>query len=119
MPEFEQDPAMEMLSKDLARKYQQQGGPCMEMPRYKCHKVVHALKIASIAFDRDKAQQEGRETDGGAIITPADDGYAPFPVDFAYVRKHNPQAGGYYVIYEDGYQSFSPAKAFEDGYTRI
>ena len=35
------------------------------------------------------------------------------------VEKHNPEAGGYYVVYEDGYKSFSPAKAFEEGYTRI
>ena len=75
-----------------------------KMPRYQCHKQVHALKIA--AFD-------------GAIITPADEGYAPFVVTEDYVRKHNPEAGGYYVVYDDGYKSFSPAKAFEEGYTRI
>jgi hypothetical protein len=27
--------------------------------------------------------------------------------------------GGYYVVYEDGYKSFSPASAFENGYTRL
>jgi hypothetical protein len=30
-----------------------------------------------------------------------------------------PLPGDYLVIYEDGYRSISPAKAFEDGYTRI
>lgn len=30
-----------------------------------------------------------------------------------------PAAGGYYVVYEDGYQSYSPAKAFEDGYAPV
>jgi hypothetical protein len=30
-----------------------------------------------------------------------------------------PQPGGYFVVYKDGYKSFSPAKAFEEGYTRI
>ena len=30
-----------------------------------------------------------------------------------------PHVGGYYVLYEDGYESFSPAKAFEEGYTRF
>ena len=53
------------------------------------------------------------------MITPEDPGYAPFSIDAAYLRKHNPQAGGYYVVYADGYKSFSPAEAFEDGYTRI
>ena len=90
-----------------------------EMPKYKCRKEVHALKIAAIELDSTKAKAEGRETDGSAIITPADQGYAPFKVDHAYVHKHNPEVGGYYVVYDDGYKSFSPAKAFEDGYTRM
>ncbi|MES2319994.1 MAG: hypothetical protein V4631_21140 [Pseudomonadota bacterium] len=33
--------------------------------------------------------------------------------------KHHPHAGGYFVVYEDGYSSFSPAPAFEAGYTEI
>lgn len=91
-----------------------------ELPKYRSHKTVLALKIASIEFDSDKAHVENRETDGGATITPADYGYAPFKVDEAYVRKHSPKAGGYYVVYPgDGYKSWSPAEAFEDGYTRI
>lgn len=91
-----------------------------EMPRYKSHKTVWALKIKSIQFDWELAkQEENRETDGSATITPEELGYAPFKVDHAYVHKHNPEAGGYYVVYPDGYKSFSPAKAFEDGHTRI
>jgi hypothetical protein len=31
--------------------------------------------------------------------------------------KPAPQAGMYMVVYEDGYISFSPAEAFEAGYT--
>ena len=87
-----------------------------EMPRYRCHKEVWALKIKSVVRD---GAGEARETDGTAIITPQDEGYAPFKVDAAYVAKHNPQAGGYYVVYDDGYKSWSPAQAFEEGYTRI
>src|SRR5947207_3436546 len=90
-----------------------------EMPKYKCHKEVHALKIAAIALDSERAKAENRETDGSAIITPADQGYAPFKVAHAYVHKHKPEVGGYYVVYSDGYESFSPAKAFEEGYTRL
>lgn len=62
---------------------------------------------------------ENRETDGSAMITPEEEGYAPFKVDFEYMRKHKPQVGGYFVQYEDGYKSFSPAEPFESGYTRI
>jgi hypothetical protein len=86
-----------------------------EMPRYLCHKKVWALKIADI---KDPTKP-GNETDGSRIITPADAGFAPFRVDHAYVQKHKLEVGGYYVVYADGYKSFSPAKAFEDGYTRV
>ena len=88
-----------------------------EMPRYKCHKEVWAINIESIKYDR--GENDDAETDGSMIITPDDKGYAPFKVDPEYVRKHKPQAGGYYVVYKDGYKSFSPADAFEEGYTRI
>jgi len=89
----------------------------VEMPRYKCHKKVWALKIAGIEYDHDKAKAENRETDGSATITPAEGGYAPFKVSHDYVRKHNPQVGDYFVQDEDGYASFSPADAFEDEYS--
>src|SRR6266853_3095414 len=85
-----------------------------EMIRYKCHKEVYALKILSITL---KPTLKDEEDDGSRIITPVDSNYTPFLVDNAYVRKHNPQEGGYYVVYDDGYISFLPAKAFEEGYT--
>ena len=87
-----------------------------QMPRYQCHKQVWALKIKSI---RPDAWGEEREGDGSAMIAPAEQGYAPFKVDANYMHKHMPQVGGYYVVYDDGYKSFSPADAFESGYTRV
>ena len=91
-----------------------------EMPKYQCHKKVWALKIANIKRLVEKASDPMAETAyAGAIITPEDAGYGPFEVDADYVRKHAPKAGGYYVVYADGYKSWSPADAFEDGYTRI
>ncbi len=86
-----------------------------EMPKYKSHKMVHALKIKDI---RDPTKP-GNETDGSRIITPVEAGYASFRVNNEYVRKHKPQVGGYYVVNEDGYKSWSPAEAFEGGYTKI
>jgi hypothetical protein len=94
----------------------QDNGTVREMPRYKCHKEVWALKIAKIVRD---GEGENRETDGSAMITPAEEGYAPFKVNYDYLRKHNPQVGGYYVVYKDGYQSYSPAQPFEEGYARV
>lgn len=90
-----------------------------EMPRYKCHKEVWALKIQRIELDSDKARCEQRETDGSAKVIPADAGFAPFKVDSQYLQKHKPQSGGYYVVYADGYKSYSPADAFESGYSRL
>ena len=90
-----------------------------EMPKYKCIKDVWALKIKSIVFDSDLAAQSGRETDGSATFTPKDDCYAPIRLSAEFVHKHKPVEGGYYVVYKDGYQSFSPAVAFEEGYVLI
>ncbi|WP_328186976.1 hypothetical protein [Marinobacter sp. OP 3.4] len=81
-----------------------------EMPKYRSHKEVWALKIKEVLCDREKTE--------GTII-PEDEGYGPVPVTGEYLQKHNPQAGGYYVVYPDGYKSWSPAEAFESGYSRI
>ena len=85
-----------------------EGTTAREMPRYKCHKEVWALKIAGIS---------PTESDGRAELHPAEDGYAPFHVGADYLQKHTPEVGGYYVVYADGYKSYSPAKAFEEGYS--
>lgn len=85
-----------------------QGGQ-IELPEYKCHKEVWALKIADLMS----------LTDGSAMITPTEERYAPFKVSAEWVSKHEPQKGGYYVVYENGYTSFSPSEAFESGYTKI
>lgn len=128
-----------------------------EMPRYRCHKEVWALKIKAVeplfappcqhvygnttcGYSANDCMHKGSDSEivpplgrhtyapgkewtyditDAAIITPEDSGYAPFSVDASFMHKHNPKAGGYFVVYEDGYKSFSPAKAFEDGYTLI
>ena len=80
-----------------------------EMPKYRCHKEVHALKIGRI-----------EKVDGpGARIIPVDPNYSPFLVRGGYMGKHCPQVGGYYVVKKDGQKSFSPAEAFEAGYSLI
>lgn len=89
----------------------EQGQVTAELPRYKCHKEVWALKIAGISLPQNEA--------GDAELAFADKGYAPILMPREWLDKNNPEVGGYYVVYKDGYKSFSPKEAFEDGYTRI
>ena len=79
----------------------------IDMPRYQSHKKVWALKIREI--ERDLRNQTW-------TIVPSDVGYDSFEVPEEYIQKHSPVVGGYYVAYGDGYKSFSPPKAFEEGY---
>lgn len=88
-----------------------------EMPKYVCHKEVWALKIKSVKLDNDFYPDH--ETNGGATLAFSEEGYAPLQVDHKFMSKHQPHVGGYYVVYADGYKSFSPATAFESGYALI
>lgn len=83
----------------------------LELPKYRCRKEVRAAKIVDIA-------------DGGRLtldVSPAigviaTQDVTPGP---AWVNRHNPEVGMWYVVYADGYASCSPDAAFTDGYTRI
>lgn len=81
------------------------------MPLYECHKVVHALKIAAAEIQKD----------GAVKITPADEGFSTFTTEPEFWErfKGTSEDPGYYVVYKDGYKSWSPTKAFEEGYTKI
>lgn len=90
-----------------ARPDTPKGDPEM-LSRWGCHKVVSAGKIVSVGkFDADELRVEG--VDG--IVT-----FKPAPNMFARMR---PIPGDYYVVYDDGYASISPRKAFEEGYHRL
>jgi len=86
-----------------------------EMPRYKCHKEVHACMIKDIV-----------ENPNGSI----DLFFYNFGPDktFSPVNISAPESSrfanheddlGYFIVYEDGYVSWSPTKAFEEGYSLI
>lgn len=87
------------------------------LPRYKCHKEVNAAKIRSVVpIDGDGSAILYFEESGDWRI---DSGNMKVVVDQHFMAKHNPSAGGYYIIYNDGYTSWSPAEAFEEGYSII
>jgi len=75
-----------------------------QMPRYKCHKEVYALRISAC--------------DGDTLCF-VEEGYKPILVGSAWVKRHKPEVGGFYVVYRDGYSSYSPADAFLEGYTPL
>lgn len=80
-----------------------------KFPQYKSHKTVRAIKIANLHVDGDRI-----------IITPDDPGVEAFSVMAAeWVNKPTLHIGGYFVVYRDGYTSWSPASEFEDGYSPI
>jgi hypothetical protein len=85
-----------------------------QMPQYRCHKKVWALKIGEL-----REPVAGDPIEMHSVLVPADALYAAFGLTGEYMAKHKPQAGGYWVQYEDGYESYSPAKAFEEGYALI
>ena len=85
-------------------------------PQYQCHKKVSAFKIGSI---EQGSIPSPAFPQGSWVIRPDDPFLPTLEVGHDWFSKHAPLVGGYVVIYEDGYQSFSPAQAFESGYRRI
>lgn len=91
------------------------GNAQREMPRYQSHKVVHALKLRKV----DRLARPRM-----VLFCPADPEYAVIEVpveDELAKREQSGQQGdpGYLVVYPDGFRSWSPTKAFEEGYTRM
>jgi hypothetical protein len=84
------------------------------LPMFRSVKDVRAFKIREL--------REAIDSTPGAFrvsIVPDDPAIPSVSVPAAWVTRHNPQEGGYFVRYEDGYCSYSPPAAFEDGYIRI
>ena len=80
----------------------------IKIPVYQCHKEVCALEIIEVSSLKDSG-----------MLLHFEAPYAAQPVTHEWNHKHKPEAGGYWVRYEDGYTSFSPGKVFESGYTLI
>jgi hypothetical protein len=89
----------------------------VEMPRYKCHKEVWALQVKSVSLP---PLLQNEEWDGKQLqLVFEDSRYAPIFVDSPMFSRYSPKQGDYYVVYSDGYKSFSPKQAFEEGYSKL
>lgn len=88
------------------------------LPRWKSHKEVEAFKIYSIQHYpvRDMKDCLAATLYGEFPLVGL-----PYRVDvrMSYWEKHQPKVGGYYVRYKDGYESYSPAEEFEEGYVPL
>lgn len=86
------------------------------MPKYQCHKIVSALKIFDVVPNSKTL---------GATLYPHDPRFSPVEVDQEWFTKRVPklvpgqETPGYFIVYDDGYSSWSPVKAFEDGYVLV
>lgn len=83
----------------------------VEMPKYRSHKVVHALKIAGVEVHEDRS----------ATIAPQDQSYAQLKTRKGWADRFEGDEHdlGYYVVYPDGFTSWSPTEAFEKGYSLL
>lgn len=81
------------------------------LPRYRSRKaaIVEAARIIDVETPLEGPASLLVALPNGAATT--------VEVSLDYVAKHAPEAGGYYVRYQDGYESWSPAAEFERGYT--
>lgn len=79
------------------------------LPVFQSHKRVRAARITWIARDGQKIRLEMRY---GEL------NYRYF-IDDEWLSKNHPVVGGYFVVYDDGYTSYSPAHAFESGYSEF
>lgn len=85
--------------------------PIQGMPQYRCFKTVSALRIQEV---REVGYDSTTDENPLVAISFENPAFPPRTINLR--GKPTPEAGWWYVQYEDGYISFSPAKAFEEGY---
>ena len=86
----------------------------VSLQEFVCHKVVRAAKIVAVGIGPEVPPDAPHGTRRGVRL--ALEGAAHVDVSQLWMQTKAAQPGGYFVQYEDGYSSFSPAKAFEEGY---
>ena len=88
-------------------KLPDRGGRLAVLPRYRSHKEIWALEIASVKINAD-----------GSATLDFVEPFAAHTVASKVVHRYMPITGDRFIVYEDGYTSISPRAAFENGYSR-
>jgi hypothetical protein len=102
-----------------AEKKEGGGGWRSALPRYKSHKVVEAAKIESVGMKGGGwalLTLNGPDWPGSIAIEVSQNW---FDGSTAAAGSFEALTGGYYVRYEDGYDSWAPAEGFEEGYRLV
>ncbi|MEL7628750.1 hypothetical protein AAGW04_07060 [Pectobacterium aroidearum] len=76
-----------------------------DLPKWKCHKIVSAARI------------DGYTTT--TLSLAVNDAIVEVYVGTDWMLRHRPEPGGYFVVYSDGYQSYSPPESFQAGYAPL
>jgi hypothetical protein len=86
-----------------------------EMPLYVCHKRVRALEIQVIgSYNKDEGDDKLRRR---IALKYPDGEFLTVNIEAELFTRYMPMPGDFYVIYDDDYRSFSPRKAFLEGYS--
>jgi hypothetical protein len=75
--------------------------------KYRSHKIVEAAKITDVIGPERQLYIQGD------TVSPTADWWDRYRI------ANQNYVGGYYVRYNDGYDSWSPAGAFEEGYVEV
>ena len=98
-----------LILAELERRLRADEG--VKLPMWQSHKIVAADKIVA-AVDESPSMHGHWELLCGASV--------PVNLQLAHrVPEGINPIGGYYVRYKDGFESWSPAEAFEQGYRRL
>jgi len=86
------------------------------LPKYKSHKIVQAAPIIGVVGPGPVSEEDSLvvvvDVEGEAVEHTTIPGFG---------NRFNPSESdmGYLMVYEDGYESWSPSEPFEEGYTLI
>jgi hypothetical protein len=112
------------MKRDLTPSEAVAGRP---FPLYQCHKVVHAIELRDLDLSPPRHPEASIEDAVSApMLLPMDPLFPPIAVTETWIMTKigtdnlaKIRAGGHcgwYVVYDDGYTSWSPDEAFSTGY---